>query len=159
MTRFGIGYDIHRLEEGRPFVLAGIEIPSRLGPRGHSDGDPLSHAVADAALGACALGDIGDHFPDSDPAFLGLPGPALLERTRRLIEENGFVIRQVDSVVVCQAPPLAPWRERIAGGLARALGIEAGLAGLKFKTNEKLDAVGRGRAIAAWAVVNLENRP
>lgn len=157
-TRQGIGYDFHRLVVRRPFVLAGVLVPFARGPLGHSDGDPLAHAVADAMLGSLGAGDIGELFPDRDPAFRGMAGLEIIRRTRAVARERGFVPVQVDTVVVCQAPALSPFRRAIVTALAGALGIDPGLVGLKFKTTEGLGPIGRGRAISAFAVVVMENQ-
>lgn len=158
MNRFGIGYDIHRLVRGRPFFLAGVEIPAERGPLGHSDGDPLSHAVADAIFGAVASGDVGVHFPDNDPRFRGMPGPEIVRRALEIAAELGFFPAQADTVVVCQKPVLSPYRSGITAGLAASLGLDAGRVGLKFKTAEGLGPVGRCLAVSAWALVNMEKK-
>lgn len=157
MTRSGIGYDLHRLEAGRQLVLGGVEVPFDRGPAGHSDGDVLSHAVCDALLGAAGLGDIGTHFPDTDAKWRGVSSLVFLEQVQRLLAERGLRIAHVDAVVVAERPRLGAhfpaMRERLAG----ALGIRADQINLKAKTNEGVDAVGRGEAIAAHAIATLES--
>ena len=150
--RVGTGFDLHRLKRGRPFVLAGVRIPSASGPDGHSDADPLSHAVVDALLGAAALGDIGEHFPDSDPRWKGTSGPEFLKRTRAILSKAGFRPVNVDATVLCERPKLGPFKRRVARGVAKALGLPASAVGVKAKTMEGLGEIGKGRAVAAQAV-------
>ncbi len=154
-TRIGFGWDVHRMVEGPPLVLAGVTVDPDVGPLGHSDGDPLSHAVVDALLGAAALGDIGTHFPDDDQAFAGAPGPELLVRTRRLLAEAGWAPFQVDAVLVLDRPKLAPFRERIRGALARVLRLPADRVSLKAKRTEGLGSLAGGRGIACHAVAQV----
>ena len=153
--RIGIGSDIHRLVKGRPLVIAGVKIPFAKGPLGHSDGDVLCHAIADAILGAMAFGDIGVHFPDTDPKWKGISGLELLERTRKIAVRKKMKVKQVDTVVVCQRPPLSPFRNEIKAGIAGVLKIGPKMVGVKFKTNEGLADTGKSRAISALAVVLL----
>jgi len=153
--RIGIGSDIHRLVKGRPLIIAGVNIPFAKGLLGHSDGDVLCHAIADAILGAMAFGDIGVHFPDTDPRWKGISGLELLERTRRIAVRKKMKVRQVDTVLVCQRPPLSPFRDEIRAGIAGVLKINLKMVGVKFKTNEGLDDTGKSRAISALAVVLL----
>ena len=148
----GLGYDLHRLVEGRPLVLGGVTIPAERGALGHSDADVVCHAVTDAVLGAARAGDIGRLFPDTDPAWKDASSLALLRDAVALVRRDGFTIRNVDVVVVLERPKLAPHRERIEQQLADALGVEPGRVSVKAKTNEGMDAVGRGEAIAAHAV-------
>lgn len=155
--RIGIGSDIHRLVKGRPLVIAGVKIPFAKGPLGHSDGDVLCHAIADAILGAMAFGDIGVHFPDTDPRWKGISGLELLERTRMIAVGKKMKVKQVDTVLICQQPPLSPFRDEIQAGIAGVLEIDTKMVGLKFKTNEGLAEVGKGQAISSLAVVVLEN--
>lgn len=150
--RIGIGYDIHRLVEGRRLLLAGVEIPFEKGLLGHSDSDVLTHAVCDALLGAAAAGDIGTHFPDSDPRFAGAASLELLARVVELIKERGFKVANMDAVVLAERPRLAPHIQSMRERLAAVLQIEVELVSVKAKTNEGLDAVGRGEAMAAHAV-------
>ena len=156
--RIGTGYDIHRLVEGRPLVLGGVEIPFEKGLLGHSDSDVLVHAVADALLGAAALGDIGTHFPDTDPRYSGASSLELLARVVELIEEKGFSVANLDSVILAERPRLAPHIPDIRRQLASALKIDIERISVKAKTNEGLDAIGRGEAMAAQAVALLSKK-
>lgn len=156
--RVGIGYDYHRLEAGRKLVLGGVEIPFSKGLAGHSDGDVLTHAICDALLGAAGLGDLGQHFPDTDSQWKGARSLDLLARVVKMIGEKGLRVAQVDSVVIAQEPKLAPHFARMRETLARALGVEPAEVNVKAKTTEGLEAVGRGEAMAAQAVVTLESR-
>lgn len=156
MTRSGIGYDLHRLAEGRKLILGGVEVPFAKGPVGHSDGDVLSHALCDALLGAAGLGDIGQHFPDSDPKWKGASSLHFLEQTRKLLDGRHLRISHVDAIVIAEQPKLGPHFPAMREALARALGVSAEQINLKAKTNEGVDAIGRGEAIAAHAIVTLE---
>jgi 2-C-methyl-D-erythritol 2,4-cyclodiphosphate synthase len=156
MTRSGIGYDLHRLETGRKLVLGGVEVPFDRGPAGHSDGDALSHAICDALLGAAGLGDIGAHFPDTDPKWKGVSSLVFLEHARKLLDERGLHIVHIDAVVVAERPKLGPHFPAMREALARALGIHSEQINLKAKTNEGVDSIGRGEAIAAHAIATLE---
>jgi 2-C-methyl-D-erythritol 2,4-cyclodiphosphate synthase len=151
--RTGIGYDIHRLVEGRKLILGGIEIVFERGLAGHSDADVLAHSICDALLGAACLGDIGTHFPDSDPAFRGISSMELLSNVIALVRERGYQVVNVDSVVLAERPKLGPFISQIRNRLAEVLGIGAGCVSIKAKTCEGLDAIGRGEAIAAQSVV------
>src|SRR6201993_4064398 len=153
--RCGIGYDLHRLAEGRPLIIGGIIVPLDKGPVGHSDGDVLAHAICDALLGAAALGDIGTHFPDTDPKWKGANSLQFLEHARKLLDEKHFVIDYVDAVVILERPKLGPHLPKIGEALAKALRVPAEKIHLKAKTNEGVDAVGRGEAIAAHIVATL----
>ena len=157
MTRCGIGYDLHRLAEGRKLILGGIEIPFEKGPVGHSDGDVLSHAVCDAILGAAGLGDIGKHFPDTDPQWKDASSRIFLEHARKLLDGVGLRISHIDAVVITEKPKLGPHFPKIREALAHALSLSPRQINLKAKTNEGVDAIGRGEAIATHAVVTLEN--
>ena len=150
--RIGVGYDIHRLVEGRRLVLAGVEIPFEKGLLGHSDSDVLTHAICDALLGAAAAGDIGTHFPDSDSRFAGAASLELLARVVELIKERGFEVANLDAVVLAERPRLAPYIQSMRERLASVLQIDLEHVSVKAKTNEGLDAVGRGEAMAAHAV-------
>ena len=154
-TRVGIGYDIHRLVEGRRLTLAGIEIPFEKGLLGHSDSDVLTHAVCDALLGAAAAGDIGTHFPDSDPRFAGAQSLDLLAHVVELIKIRGLRVASLDAVVLAERPRLAPYIRAMRERLAAVLQVEIELVSVKAKTNEGLDSVGRGEAMAAHAVALL----
>jgi len=157
VSRAGIGYDLHRLIAGRKLVLGGIEVPFDRGPVGHSDGDALAHAICDALLGAAALGDIGTHFPDSDPQWKDVHSLQFLERVRALLSERGLRIAHIDAIVIAERPKLGPHFPAMRAALARALGIEPQRINLKAKTNEGVDAVGRGEAIAAQAIATLDD--
>jgi 2-C-methyl-D-erythritol 2,4-cyclodiphosphate synthase len=156
-TRCGIGYDLHRLESGRKLIIGGMELPFDKGPAGHSDGDVLAHALCDALFGAAGLGDIGRHFPDNDPKWKGANSLIFLEHARKLLEENKFVIEHVDAVVILEKPKLGPYFQKMQGIVAQALGVAAERVHLKAKTNEGVDAIGRGEAIAAWVVATLRH--
>ena len=157
MTRAGIGYDLHRLAEGRKLILGGIELPFDKGPVGHSDGDVLVHAICDAILGAAGLGDIGTHFPDTDPKWKGAVSLQFLVRVSELLAEHHFRIAHIDAVVITEKPKLGPHFPAMRGALAKSLGISPSAINLKAKTNEGVDAIGRGEAIAAQAIVTLED--
>ena len=157
-VRTGIGYDLHRLESGRPLVVGGIELPFDKGPVGHSDGDVLAHALCDALFGAAGLGDIGTHFPDTDPKWKGANSLVFLEHAKKLLAERNFAIEHVDAVVILEKPKLGPHFPKMREALARALGVTADKIHLKAKTNEGVDAVGRGEAIAAQVVATLAGR-
>jgi 2-C-methyl-D-erythritol 2,4-cyclodiphosphate synthase len=157
MTRSGIGYDLHRLVPGRKLVLGGVAIPFEMGPAGHSDGDALAHAICDALLGAAGLGDIGTHFPDTDPQWKDAPSLKFLERTRELLAARGLAIAHIDAVVLCERPRLGPHFPAMRAALAAALVIPPERINLKAKTNEGTDAIGRGEAIAAHAIATLES--
>ena len=150
--RIGTGYDLHRLVEGRPLIIGGLEIPADRGALGHSDADVACHAVTDAILGAACLGDIGRHFPDTDPRWKGASSVDLLRQAAAMLREAGFDVQNVDVVIVLERPKIAPHIAGIRSGLAGALGIEVDAVSVKGKTNEGVDAIGRGEAIAAHAV-------
>lgn len=155
MFRIGQGYDVHRLVEGRPLVLGGITIPHDKGLLGHSDADALLHAVTDAVLGAAGLGDIGRHFPDTDPAFKGADSRVLLREAVRRVRAAGWRVHNVDSTVIAQAPRLSVHVDRMRAVLAADLGIDTGMVNIKGKTNEKLGYLGREEAIEAQAICLL----
>ena len=158
-ARSGIGYDSHRFAEGRPLILGGVEVEeAERGLTGHSDADVLTHAIIDALLGAAALGDIGQHFPDSDPRFEDADSLELLDAARALVWDRGLGVANVDSTVICEAPKLGPYRERMRETLAAPLGVEAARVSVKFTTNEGMGFAGRGEGIAAMAIVALERR-
>ncbi|HEY9430867.1 MAG TPA: 2-C-methyl-D-erythritol 2,4-cyclodiphosphate synthase [Blastocatellia bacterium] len=150
--RVGIGNDIHRLVEGRKLILGGVEIPHEHGLLGHSDGDSLTHAITDALLGAAALGDIGSHFSDRDPRWAGADSLVFLRHVRDLLEERGFEIANVDATILAERPKMAPHISEMKVRLAEAMKISESQINVKAKTNEGLDAIGRGEAIAAQAV-------
>jgi 2-C-methyl-D-erythritol 2,4-cyclodiphosphate synthase len=157
-TRIGIGYDLHRLEEGRELFVGGIELPSDKGSVGHSDGDVLAHAMCDALLGAAGLGDIGTHFPDTDPKWKGANSLLFLKHARKLLDEQHFAIEWVDAVVITEKPKLGPHFPKMCEALAKALGVSVDHIHLKAKTNEGVDAIGRGEAIAAHVVATLSKQ-
>lgn len=157
MFRIGLGYDVHRLVPGRRLVLGGVEIPFGLGLEGHSDGDALLHAIMDACLGAAGLGDIGVYFPSEDETLRGISSLELLGRVRDLVRSAGFRPASIDAVVIAEAPKLAPYFGEMKAKVARTLGIDTGIVGLKATTNEGLGFLGRGEGIAALAVVLLES--
>jgi len=153
--RTGFGYDVHRLCAGRKLFLGGIHIPYPKGLLGHSDGDALLHAVVDALLGALSLGDIGEHFPDTDPRYKGASSLKLLEQINRLVREKGFSVNNIDAVVVAQEPNLAPFKKEMRKTIAAALNIKENAVGIKAKTGDGLGDIGKKEAIAAYAVVSL----
>jgi 2-C-methyl-D-erythritol 2,4-cyclodiphosphate synthase len=153
--RFGIGWDVHPLAPGRRLILGGVEIPSTFGLAGHSDADVLAHAITDAILGAAALGDIGMHFPDTDPRWAGADSLAFLRHAVALAAERGFRLVSVDSTVILERPKLKDYRDAIREELAGALGLTPDAVSVKFKTAEKLGPVGEGRAAEAHAVATL----
>ncbi|MFR1051899.1 MAG: 2-C-methyl-D-erythritol 2,4-cyclodiphosphate synthase [Lachnospirales bacterium] len=150
--RIGHGYDVHRLTEGRKLLLGGVEIPFEKGLLGHSDADVLTHAVMDALLGACALGDIGHFFPDSDPAFAGADSLKLLEEVMRQLRARGFRVGNVDATVLAQRPKLAPYLDGMRENLAVRLGVAPDRISVKATTEEKLGFTGSGEGMAAHAV-------
>jgi 2-C-methyl-D-erythritol 2,4-cyclodiphosphate synthase len=155
MTFSGIGYDLHRLVAGRKLMIGGVEIPFDKGSEGHSDGDVLSHALCDALLGAACLGDIGTHFPDTDPKWKGVSSLIFLEHIAKMLHHRRLSIVHVDAIVICERPKLGPHFPPMRMALAKALGIAADKINLKAKTNEGVDAVGRGEAIAAQAIATV----
>ena len=156
MTRFGMGYDVHRLVKGRKLILGGVAIPWEKGLMGHSDADVLLHAVADALLGAAALGDIGRHFPDTDEKFAGADSMKLLAEVVRLVKGKGYRVGNVDATVVAQAPKLAPHIGQMAENIARVLGVERDCVNVKATTEERLGFTGSGEGMSAYAVAGLE---
>jgi len=153
--RIGHGYDLHALAPGRRLVLGGVHISHSHGPIAHSDGDVLLHALADALLGAAALGDIGQHFPDTDPAYAGADSRALLRRVAALVQGAGYSVANVDATVLAQRPRLAPHRDAMRANIAADLGLDIGAVSVKATTTEGLGPVGRGEAISAHAVCLL----
>ena len=154
--RVGIGYDIHRLEEGRKLVLGGVQIPFELGLDGHSDADVLVHSICDALLGALALGDIGQHFPNTDEQYRGIFSLILLEKVNLLIKNQGYVTNNVDAVIIAQRPKLASFIPSMRKNIAEALGIDTESVSVKATTAEKLGSIGRGEGIAAEAIVSVK---
>ena len=156
-TRSGLGFDVHPLVEGRPLLLAGVAIPFARGLSGHSDGDVLVHAVIDAILGGAALGDIGTHFPSSDPSYRGVASTLLLERTLELVQDQGWRTVFVDATIIAERPVLHPFIDQIAEGLAASLRVDRRLVNLKAKTTDGLGFIGRGEGVAALAIATLES--
>lgn len=153
--RVGMGYDVHRLIEGRKLILGGVTVPFERGLLGHSDADVLVHAIMDALLGAAALGDIGKHFPDTDPAYEGISSIALLKRVRELLDEHNFVIENIDATVIAQRPKLLPYMEKMAENIADALKIARNQVNIKATTEEGLGFTGTGQGISAQAICAL----
>lgn len=151
--RVGLGYDVHRLVEGRDLILGGVRVPYAKGLLGHSDADVLAHAIADALLGAIAKGDIGTHFPDTDPKYAGADSLGLLARVVELVRDSGYEIANIDAVIVAEAPKLARFIGEMRDNLARAMRVTASQVGVKATTTEGLGFAGRGEGIAAQAVV------
>ena len=156
MTRVGFGFDVHPLVEGRPLILGGVTVPSAVGLDGHSDADVLTHAVAEAMLGALALGDLGRHFPDTDPRYRGISSLGLLREVLVLVNARGGQLVNVDATVLAQAPRLSPSLPEMAKRLADTLGIDPGRVSVKAKSPEALGFAGRREGIAAMAVVAVE---
>lgn len=156
MTRVGFGFDLHPLVAGRPLVLGGVTVPSELGLGGHSDADVLAHAVGEALLGALALGDLGRHFPDTDPRYRGVSSLVLLEAVMRLVRARGGRVGNVDATVLAQTPKLSPLLPEMAKRLADTLGIHVDAVSVKAKSPEGLGLLGRKEGMAAMAVVSVE---
>jgi 2-C-methyl-D-erythritol 2,4-cyclodiphosphate synthase len=155
-SRAGIGYDSHRFEGGRRLVLGGVEVPGARGLAGHSDADALTHAVIDALLGAAGLGDIGQHFPDTDEQWRNADSLDLLSQVAVFLEEHGFTVAHVDTTVVCESPKLGPFRDDMRRTLASTMGVSPRAVNVKFTTNESMGWIGRGEGIGALAVATLE---
>ena len=153
--RVGMGYDVHRLVEGRKLILGGVEIPYEKGLLGHSDADVLIHAIMDALLGAAALGDIGKHFPDTDPQYKGISSVELLKHVAKLLDKNNYVIENIDATVIAQRPKLRPYMEEMTKNIAGALGIEENRLNLKATTEEGLGFTGTGERMASQAICSL----
>lgn len=156
--RIGHGFDTHRLVPGRPLLLGGVVVPSDRGLEGHSDGDCVLHAVCDALLGAAAAGDMGQHFPSSDPRWKGAPSRVFVEEVARLLGDSGYVVENVDVTVVAQAPTLAPHLGKMRETLSSLLGLPVGAVSVKAKSTDGLGSIGRGEGIAAQAVALLRSR-
>jgi 2-C-methyl-D-erythritol 2,4-cyclodiphosphate synthase len=156
MLRIGIGNDTHRLVESRPLILGGVIIPSDRGSEGHSDGDALTHAIADAILGALCEGDLGVHFPDNDAQWKNADSMQLLARVVWLVHERGFAIENVDTNIGLERPRLRAYVDAMRENIAKSLGIDIACVSVKAKTGEGLDAVGRGEAVTAQAIVLLK---
>ncbi len=153
--RIGMGYDVHRLTEGRALIIGGVEIPYEKGLLGHSDADVLLHAIMDALLGAAALGDIGKHFPDTDPAYKGISSMKLLEHVGKLLEENLFLIENIDATIIAQAPKMRPYIDTMRENIAKALGIQVEQVNVKATTEEGLGFTGTGEGISSQAICML----
>lgn len=155
MIRTGLGWDVHRLAEGRPLILGGVTVPSEFGLEGHSDADILSHAITDALLGALALGDIGMHFPDTDPRWKAADSAQFLAHAAALVRERGYTIENIDTTVILERPKLKDYRQAIRESLARTLGLNPDQISVKFKTAEGVGPVGEGQSAEAQAIVTL----
>ncbi len=153
--RIGMGYDVHKLVEGRDLIMGGVTIPYEKGLLGHSDADVLLHAISDALLGAAALGDIGKHFPDTDPAYKGISSLILLEHVGKLLEEEGFLIENIDATIIAQAPKMRPYIDTMRENIAKALGIEVSQVNVKATTEEGLGFTGTGEGISSQAICML----
>lgn len=158
MIRIGHGYDVHRLTEGRPLILGGVDIPHETGLLGHSDADVLVHAIMDSMLGALALGDIGKHFPDTDENYKGADSIELLRKVTKIIENHGYAVSNIDSTILAQAPKLAPYIDEMRENIASAIGIEVDRVSVKATTEEKLGFTGEKKGIAAHAVCLLTKK-
>ncbi len=155
MMRIGHGYDVHKLVEGRDLILGGVKIPHRLGLLGHSDADVLLHAISDALLGALALGDIGKHFPDTDPAYKGADSMVLLAEVMKLVEREGYRLVNLDATILAQAPKLRPYIDEMRANIAKTLGADISQVSVKATTEEHLGFTGREEGISAHCVVLL----
>lgn len=153
--RVGMGYDVHRLVEGRDLIIGGVNIPYEKGLLGHSDADVLLHAISDALLGAAALGDIGKHFPDTDPAYKGISSLLLLEKVGELLETEGFLIENIDATIIAQAPKMRPHIDTMRANIAKALGITVEQVNVKATTEEGLGFTGTGEGISSQAICLL----
>ncbi|MBO5033543.1 MAG: 2-C-methyl-D-erythritol 2,4-cyclodiphosphate synthase [Lachnospiraceae bacterium] len=156
MMRVGMGYDVHRLVEDRDLIIGGVKIPYERGLLGHSDADVLLHAIMDALLGAAALGDIGKHFPDTDPAYKGISSIELLKHVGRLLEEKLYIIGNIDATIIAQKPKMLPYREQMRANIADALSISVEQVNVKATTEEGLGFTGSGEGISSQAIVLLE---
>ncbi|MBR2142261.1 2-C-methyl-D-erythritol 2,4-cyclodiphosphate synthase [Anaerovibrio sp.] len=156
MTRFGMGYDVHQLVEGRRLIIGGVEIPFEKGLLGHSDADVLLHAIADALLGAAALGDIGKHFPDTDEQYRGISSIILLEHVGRLLQDKGYTVGNVDATIVAQRPKMLPHIDKMRKNIAKALKTDLDRINIKATTEEHLGFTGAGQGISSYAVAGIE---
>jgi 2-C-methyl-D-erythritol 2,4-cyclodiphosphate synthase len=156
MIKVGIGYDIHPLMKGRPLILGGVTIPYAKGLKGHSDADVLIHAVCNALLGALGKGDLGSHYPNSDPRYRNYPSTKFLEEIADLLKKEGFRIINIDSVIIAQEPRLSPFMEEMKGHLAKVLGLERNQVGIKAATPEGVGSLGKGEGISAQAICLIE---
>ncbi len=158
MIRIGIGYDVHRLVEGYPCILGGVEIPHEKGLKGYSDADVLLHAICDALLGAAGEGDLGRHFPEGDPKWKGISSLRLLEEVALILLQKGHLVMNIDAVVIAEKPRIAPFVDPMRINISRRLSIEPAAVNIKATTNEKIGFIGRGEGIAAQAVCLIERR-
>ncbi len=156
MTRFGMGYDVHQLVENRKLIIGGVDIPYEKGLLGHSDADVLLHAISDALLGAAALGDIGKHFPDTDPRYKGADSLKLLEEIGNLLAEKGYVVGNVDATIVAQKPKMLPHIPQMRENIARVLRVDIDQINVKATTEEHLGFTGSGQGISSYAVAGIE---
>ena len=156
--KVGIGYDIHRLVEERKLLLCGVDIPYFKGLLGYSDGDVVMHAVADAMLGALSLGDIGQHFPNTDPEFKDISSSEIIKRVRDMVEARNYAVNNVDTIILAEEPKVYPFRDKMVESMAAALAIDKARINIKATTNEGVGSIGKGEAIAAYAVVTLEEK-
>ncbi|HML15908.1 MAG TPA: 2-C-methyl-D-erythritol 2,4-cyclodiphosphate synthase [Bryobacteraceae bacterium] len=156
MIRTGLGWDVHRIAAGRAMILGGVTIPAEFGLEGHSDADILLHAITDALLGAAALGDIGMHFPDTDPQWKGAPSAQFLKHAAKLVRAHGFEIANVDTTVILERPKLKDYRQAIRESIARTLTLDLDRVSVKFKTAERVGPVGEGKSAEAQAIVTLQ---
>jgi 2-C-methyl-D-erythritol 2,4-cyclodiphosphate synthase len=156
MTRFGMGYDVHQLTENRKLIIGGVEIPFEKGLLGHSDADVLLHAIADALLGAAALGDIGKHFPDTDDRYKGISSIILLEHVGKLLNEKGYSVGNVDATIVAQRPKMLPHIQQMRENIAKALNVDVDRINVKATTEEHLGFTGNGQGISSYAVAGIE---
>ena len=154
--RVGLGYDVHKLVEGRDLIIGGVNIPHEKGLLGHSDADVLLHAISDALLGAAALGDIGKHFPDTDPKYKGADSLKLLEHVGKLLEDNLYIIENIDATIIAQRPKMAPHIQTMRENIARVLGLEVDQVNVKATTEEGLGFTGTGEGISSQAICSLE---
>lgn len=153
--RIGMGYDVHRLVEGRKLIMGGVDIPYEKGLLGHSDADVLLHAIMDALLGAAALGDIGKHFPDTDDRYKGISSIELLKHVGKLLDENNYIIENIDATIIAQKPKMRPHIDEMCSNIANALGIDTGRVNVKATTEEGLGFTGSGEGISAHAICSL----
>lgn len=153
--RVGMGYDVHKLVEGRKLIMGGVDIPYEKGLLGHSDADVLLHAIMDALLGAAALGDIGKHFPDTDDRYKGISSIELLKHVGKLLDENNYIIENIDATIIAQRPKMRPYIDEMRSNIANALGIDAGQVNVKATTEEGLGFTGSGEGISSQAICSL----
>lgn len=156
--RIGNGYDVHRFASGHKLILGGVDVPHKKGLDGHSDADVLLHAIMDAMLGAAALGDIGQHFPDTDEAYRGISSLKLLQHTAALLAQEGYAVVNIDSIITAQRPKLMPYLPQMRSNIAQAVGVETGSVSVKATTTERLGYIGREEGISALAVVLIERK-